>query len=402
MSRAPLALALLLVAALARAQTDAQQPQDDSDSTDSHAALADAACGDDSPALLVKEPGQTGSADSGSSTFEQLPQGDGCADAVADLPDDAQIALRPAGAGGKNPTGAPTDAEYEAAFKGPSKTVGQLSTDLSAVAQRSSLEGGVAQGRQLFDNASAEGELPAPEHGALVSALRTELKPPQAAQAPQTPLHASDFQPVKTFQTSPAPDLPSATELDTEYERAAEPGTTVSDIPGVGRLANRYFPSYSDVPLNPWRWPSSPPSALSVTPNPSGIPASAAGAATSLKGTAGAPIWEPFTQKLKACRPDCRPQEFGIWRPSDPTSCHYSGAAIDLHSIRCGDTVYRAIDSSKDSGPFADLVTCMRSDKGGGHLFAIWHQCFKNCAPNKTAYHMDHTHLSIGCGHGRK
>lgn len=390
MSRAPLALIAILLAGVAAA-APAAKPKDQ------RLALKAAACSQESPSLLIKLPADRQGSESGAEQPQaptRLDRSDpaACEQQVASLPDSAQLAFSPSGAAG-SPNGPVPEEEASKAFAGQTATVGELATRLSDLAQNRGIDLDVLSGRQVFDNASASAAAAARKE--MAGALKKELSAPVAsAEIPKDYPRPATQQRINDTTSPPA--------VPQEEDSGAEPGTTLSDIPLVGGFVNRHLPNWSDTPLNPFNRASSPPEGLQGPVNPNGT-AAPPGLKTQGDKTDGAPIWAPFQAKLKACRPDCQAQQYGIWRPGDPTSCHHTGAAIDLHSIKCADgKLYKAIESGKDSGPFADLVTCMRSDKGGGHLFAIWHQCFKNCGRDVTSNHMDHTHLSIGCGGGRK
>lgn len=122
-------------------------------------------------------------------------------------------------------------------------------------------------------------------------------------------------------------------------------------------------------------------------------------------GMQNTPIWRPFYSRFKACRPDCEPIEYNVHRNGGGRSCHHSDRAIDVFGFRCRDgSTHRAIQSSANSGPFADLVNCMvgpgrapgtSSVRGSRQigLYALWHN-----GSDVTQGHKNHGHFSIGCG----
>ncbi len=110
------------------------------------------------------------------------------------------------------------------------------------------------------------------------------------------------------------------------------------------------------------------------------------------------PIWKPFLIRFNACAPGCRPGRYNAPRNS-PGSCHSVGRAIDVFSMICNDgRVYRAIDSSRTEGRFAQLVRCMAGPGNGrgvhrnNGFVALWHN-----GQSRTQGHKDHAHFSIGC-----
>jgi len=382
MSRALLALALLVGAAHAKqAPESGERPPNRR-----RAALTAAVCHKDGPRLLVKQPMQRADSDESKPTIGELPQGDDCASAVASLPDDAQVALRPASAEA-GPQAAPSPQETEAAFRN-SKTVGALAATLDRTASELKITGldSFSQGRAFFDNDLSGGVTPQ-QRAALSKALVAELGGaplPAAAPRPNERATPNAEPPQKGLKTNAPPaaayDGPSG-----GVEPADDAGT---------------YPYY-----DPRGWPGravggwSPPTQILPPANPAGTPAGEyRGPTTPMdkNHTSGA-VWGPFYDKFKKCRPDCEPGQFNIWR-NDPGSCHSVGAAVDVFSMKCGGTVHTALQN----GQFADLVACMRGTEKGPKMFAIWHQCFKNCSPaNKTNYHVDHSHFSVGCGRGR-
>lgn len=379
MSRAPLALALLLPAAAFAGETPPKPAKKQ------RPALNAAACGPGGPRLMARSPGGAPGADA---PAVDLPsEGAACSDAVADLPDDAEVALRPETNGDAPPDAAAVAQSFKMSVK-----VAQLETFLKTKADENgvALEGADAAAlAKMFDNSRGTGSV-----NDLAAGLKVTLSDPamNAAARGTTPPPAKSAAEIAEEQKKiPKVQLPAT--------RPAPPPPAPRDAAAPRAMAHDDAGTYPYYDPRGWTGSSPAPAPFVPQPNTQGTPAGQYGRTTPMdRNQTSGPVWEPFYKKFKECRPDCEPANFNIWR-NDPGSCHSVGAAIDFFAMKCGDTVHTALQN----GQVAELVTCMRGNDKGSPMFAIWHQCFKNCSPaNNTSYHIDHAHFSIGCGWGRK
>ena len=103
---------------------------------------------------------------------------------------------------------------------------------------------------------------------------------------------------------------------------------------------------------------------------------------TSLGSSEGAPVWNTFMRNLGGCAPGCQPVGHNAYR-SGRGSCHNTGRALDVPSIRCGNRTFRAING----GRFAEIVSCMKRK-----MIVLYRN-----GPGVTSGHHDHAHFSLGC-----
>lgn len=103
------------------------------------------------------------------------------------------------------------------------------------------------------------------------------------------------------------------------------------------------------------------------------------------------PIWPVFERAFRNCSKDCIPWEYHAKRPS--YGCHSEGRALDLHAIKCGGKVYKAISEAKVAGKFTSVKSCIARQKGIARV--LWHN-----GRGVTEGHYDHAHISLGCRRG--
>ncbi len=343
------------------------------------AALVTAACGPGAPVLLLRRPRRPGGDQPEGATEppDMLDSGEGCDDRVAALPGDTEVALRP--------EGAMTPDAVTRAFTGARKldnlaaTLTQASDKLKNpdVTTTSILD-------RLFDNAAGR-------------TARTE-DPTKALRKTLTDTLAVSANP--TAEVRPLAVTPPV-----------KKGPVVSNVPGPNAANWTPEPGTGDLApiLNPnqpytdgkglWPFPSRTELPASAIPpqNPNGVHSPGGHQPVDPRNT-NAPIWAPFMEKFKPCAKqvmntdDCQPYNYGIWRQS--AMCHGEGKAIDVHGMKCGNTVHMALTSPQ----FEKVLLCIKQSG----MKVIWKQCFMGCSPaNHTNYHYDHGHFSIGCGMGR-
>ena len=115
-----------------------------------------------------------------------------------------------------------------------------------------------------------------------------------------------------------------------------------------------------------------------------------------------APIFSKFKSVFLDCAPvGCDPGQGQCFGNRGKASCHTTGDAIDLHSIRCHGEKY---DSNHPV--FVRMVQCIRTRFYKGRRWKVLHQdnsgqCsgvgLHSETGKITSCHWDHAHFSVGC-----